>query len=553
MTISPLGDSAVVIALGETIDSSVAARVRAVAAEIERHPPAGLIDVVPAFATLAVYFDPLHAPAWETISAELAASVQRADAAVVSVDPRTVIIPVCYGGEFGPDLAGVAAHTRLPADEVVAQHAGGDYLVHAIGFSPGFPYLGGLPAQLETPRRATPRRLVPAGSVGIGGVQTGIYPSATPGGWNIIGRTPAELFDAARREPALLRAGDRVKFRAVPPEEFAALRENAGVQAATGAAPRAVVPPAARIEVLRAGMFTTVQDLGRPGWRAMGVPLSGAADPFALRVANALVGNAESAAGLEFTLVGPELRFTRDAVVALTGAAFADLPRWRPCNVAAGTVLKLGVARDGCRGFLAIAGGIDVPAMLGSRSTYVRAQLGGKEGRALRDGDVLPVTATTREIGNHWRIDERILPGYSRTPVVRVVRGRHAGEFGEGWLGAEFKTSSRSDRMGVRLEGGSLTRPAAADLVSLPVAPGTVQVPPDGQPIILLADAQTIGGYPQIAHVVSVDLPLVAQLRPGDRVRFQAVALRDAVELLVAQERALALLREGLAEKLGLK
>ena len=303
------------------------------------------------------------------------------------------------------------------------------------------------------------------------------------------------------------------------------------------------------IKILRAGMLTTVQDLGRRGHRASGVPLSGAMDAFALRVANLLVGNAENAAALEFTLRGPELEFSADTVVAVGGGDFGALPLWQPVHVAAGTRINFSAARLGCRGYLAIAGGFDVAPVLGSRSTYLRAALGGHDGRALRDGDGLHAPGLVPHVAGRWHIDERILPAYSAAPVVRVVRGAQADEFGA--LGdATFSVSQKSDRMGVRLAGPALGRKETGDLISMTVVPGTIQVPPDGQPIVLMADAQTIGGYPQIAHVIGVDLPLVAQLRPGDTVRFREIPLAEAHELTLARERALAILHEGLAEKL---
>jgi antagonist of KipI len=302
--------------------------------------------------------------------------------------------------------------------------------------------------------------------------------------------------------------------------------------------------------VHRAGMLTTVQDLGRSGHRAAGVPLAGAMDPFALRVANLLVGNLENAPALEFTLRGPELEFSADTIVALGGGGFAALPSWQPIEVAAGTRLKFENAMTGCRGYLAIAGGFEVPRVLGSASTYARAVLGGHEGRALRDGDVLHAPALSRHVLGRWRIDERILPAYAASPVVRVVRGAQTGEFGSEFFATVFSISPKSDRMGVRLAGPALARAGTAELVSMTVVPGTIQVPPDGQPIVLMADAQTIGGYPQIAHVVGVDLPLVAQLRPGDTVRFRDITLAEAHELTFARERQLGMLHEGLAQKL---
>jgi KipI family sensor histidine kinase inhibitor len=560
MTVFPLGDSAVVMVIGETVDAATTRRVREVATAIERQPPVGVVDVVPVFANVAVFVDPAQAAFFDVLRAELETLANEAGAAD-SIEMRTVEIPVCYGGEHGPDLEMIAARTQKGAEEVAALHASADYVVHAIGFAPGFPYLGGLPPELATPRRDTPRPRVAAGSVGIGGSQTGIYPLETPGGWNLIGRTPLTLFDAERAEPSLLHAGDGVKFRSISTAEFDALAPKPPVlgtrsQAernrevmSSGAGPANTVGPG--LAVVRAGMFTTVQDLGRRGHRAMGVPLSGAADFFALRLANLLVGNREDEAGLEFTLVGPELKFRHDTVIAVTGAEFERVPGWRPIVIRAGTSLAIGPARSGCRGYLAIAGGIDVAPVLGSRSTYVRARLGGHEGRRLVNGDVLPVRNVRRRFRDHWRIDERILPRYGGSAVVRVLLGEHAGHFDPGWTDCVFKVSTQSDRMGVRVTGAPLRRRVEGDLPSGAVAPGTVQVPPDGQPIVLLADAQTIGGYLQVAHVIAVDMPVVAQLRPGDDVRFIIVTMADARELIAAQERALGLLREGLAQKLA--
>lgn len=546
MTPTPLGDTAVVLAFSGPVDAAMASRVHALATEIGRHPPAGVVDIVPAFTSVAVFYDIARIGSFAALGAALQRLAERADAAVVSDAAPRVDVPVCYGGEFGPDLGEVAALHGLTPEQVIELHAGGDYLVHAIGFVPGFPYLGGLPAKIATPRRATPRPQVPAGSIGIGGAQTGIYPLATPGGWNLIGRTPVRLFDFARVPAGRLHAGDRVRFLPISPPEYR--RQEAEAENNLRAAPS---PGPAAIEVVQAGMLTTVQDLGRRGHRAQGVPLSGAADAFALRLANLLVGNADDAAGLEFTLVGAHLRFLRDAVIALGGAEFPGFPRWHPLNITAGTELKFGRARAGCRGYLAVAGGVDVPAVLGSRSTYARAGLGGFGGRPLRDGDRLVVPETNRRPHGRWHIDERILPEYSPSPVVRFIPGSQAEEFDPAVWRTRFTVTPQSDRMGVRLCGVRVTRNSTADLLSTAVAPGTIQAPPDGQPIVLLAEAQTLGGYPQVGHVIAVDLPLVAQLRPGDTVQFAPVSLAEAHQLALARERALAMVREGLASKFG--
>ena len=182
MTVSPLGDSAIVIAIGETLDAETTARVSAVANEIERKALVGVVDVVPVFGSVAVFFDPAQASPFDVLRAEFEAIVKTVEVSGAAAKDRTVEIPVCYGGEHGPDLGMIAARVQKSPDEVAALHASADYLVHAIGFAPGFPYLGGLPPELATPRRDTPRPRVPPGSVGIGGVHTGIYPLETPGG-----------------------------------------------------------------------------------------------------------------------------------------------------------------------------------------------------------------------------------------------------------------------------------------------------------------------------------------------------------------------------------
>jgi inhibitor of KinA len=224
MTLFPLGDAALVLEFGHQLDDATLAQVRALAASLGRDPPAGVTDVVPAFASVTVFYDLGQGVTYDQLCGELRTRAGRAASRPPFATTRAVEIPVCYGGEFGPDLGLVAAHAGLSTEEVVALHSGGDYRVHAIGFVPGFPYLGGLPVQLHTPRRATPRTQVPAGAVGIGGAQTGVYPLATPGGWNLIGRTPLALFRPTEEPPALLHAGDTVKFRPITMEEFAAWR-----------------------------------------------------------------------------------------------------------------------------------------------------------------------------------------------------------------------------------------------------------------------------------------------------------------------------------------
>jgi antagonist of KipI len=314
--------------------------------------------------------------------------------------------------------------------------------------------------------------------------------------------------------------------------------------------------------VQRAGFLTSVQDLGRTGFRQFGVSTSGALDSFALRVANLLVGNDESVAGLEVTVGGLHLRFDEERIVAWCGGEFdvqvgsRALRAGHVAHLQAGDEMKFSRAQIGCRCWLAISGGIDVPFVLGSRSTDLRANFGGFEGRALRDGDVLalgpapgsspPATAISSWAGPHdW-----VSPA-SRHPNLRFVRGVDWSRFDDVTIQLftkhQFSVSPDSDRMGVRLDGPELKRDDKTDLISEAVAAGTIQVPPSGKPILLLGDCQTIGGYPKIAHVITVDLGVAAQLRAGDGVRFSEVSLQDAHRLLLERERDLERFRIGLS------
>ncbi|HEY0945809.1 MAG TPA: 5-oxoprolinase subunit PxpB [Opitutaceae bacterium] len=569
MLISPLGDSALLIEIEAESAEAAATTAQRLARRLANTLLPGVHDVVPAFGTVSVHYAPGavqgDGPAG-TVEAWVREQASR-PLPKAGAGTREVTIPVCYGGNAGPDLAEVAAHAGLSTEEAIALHSEARYVVRAVGFTPGFPYLAGLPAKLHTPRRATPRTRVPAGSVGIGGAQTGIYPLATPGGWHLIGRTPLALFDPASTPPSRLQVGDVVRFRSVPEDAWAAspvesrppsanksseplLPRRAGALGPTGD------DKLAWMEVVKPGIWTTVQDVGRRGWQAQGVPVAGAMDCWALRVGNLLVGNAPEAAAVECTLRGPEVRFSRDAVVAVTGAAVEGIPVWQPFLVRAGETLSLAKFAAGCRAYLAVAGGVAVPSVLGSRSTYVPAGLGGLEGGALRAGDRLPLgQPRVQAVAGGWRLSPAIVPAWSAEPVVRVVRGAQADWFKAGaWaalLGSRYRVASQSDRMGLRLRGHALDRSEPREMVSEGVGAGAIQVPPDGQPIVLMADCQTLGGYPKIAHAISVDLPVLAQARPGDSVRFAETTLEEAQRMLRERERDLGILRVGLYQRYG--
>jgi biotin-dependent carboxylase-like uncharacterized protein len=327
------------------------------------------------------------------------------------------------------------------------------------------------------------------------------------------------------------------------------------------------------LKVLRAGVLSTLQDLGRWGSQRYGVPVSGVMDEVSHRLANWLVGNDENDATVEMTLVGPGFALTRDALIAVCGGDFEArvngerLPRARPVLARAGSTLDFGACRRGCRAYLAVAGGFAVEPVLGSRSTYLRGGFGGWQGRALRRGDLLPTgeaSATLypslqRTLGERraavaypaWSVAERVELLAPGPYVMRFVPGRHWDAFPAPvrgrFTGSEYRIGSSSDRQGYRLHGPLLAPETPIEVISSGVTFGTIQVPPDGEPIVLMANRQTTGGYPRLGEVAGVDLPLLAQLPPGSPVRFQPVELAAAQGLLLERERELARTREGIA------
>jgi antagonist of KipI len=299
------------------------------------------------------------------------------------------------------------------------------------------------------------------------------------------------------------------------------------------------------LEVLSGGLCSTVQDGGRHGWAALGVPAGGAADAHSLRLANLLVGNAELAAAIEITLAGPTLRFHRAARIALTGARIAAhceqqaLPGWRAIELPAGAELRLGGCADGARSYLAIDGGIAVEPVLGSRSTDLRGGFGGWQGRSLRSGDSLPlgrsrVACTRLRTGRRW-INPLPDLELGRTAVLRLLAGSDPLEDPASLFAQQWQVTPRANRQGLRLRGDALAVVNTGDRLSAPVVPGTIQLPPDGLPIMLGVDAQTVGGYPRIGHVIRADWPRLAQLKPGDHLMFREVDADTAAHAWQAQ------------------
>ena len=558
------GDSALLLELDATnssppssdLDWNVTAHAIAVADEVRRRGLAGVRDVVSTFRSVAVFFDPLA-----TDVAALAAALHEAAHAepaeagsyghlgfdVGAGFSRLIDVPVVYGGDSGPDLEDVAAFAGCTPEAAIDRHASRTYRVFMLGFLPGFTYMGSVDETIAAPRRATPRVRVPAGSVGIAGRQTGIYPRESPGGWQIIGRTVLQVFDAERTPPALFAPGDEVRFVPVAVDVAAGFsRLNAS------ATSRLKATPTNRwVTVLRPGLLTTVQDSGRWGYQDQGVPVSGPMDPVAHRLANAVVGNPRDAAALEATLLGPELLLEQDTTIAVAGADLrptlggSDLPQDTPVRCRAGAVLRFGERRSGARACVAFDGGIATAPVLGSRATHLLSALGGVEGRALKAGDRIPLGAARA------RVDLKVGPytrnvegktGMGRAGArVRVLPGPQADLFARDAFDllqrTRFAIAPPSDRMGYRLTGDrAIVRATDGAMISDAAFVGALQVPPSGDPILLMGDRQTTGGYPQIAIVITADLPLAAQLLPGDWIEFEVCTRANAIAALVAQE-----------------
>jgi len=531
--IVPASDASWLVTFGSGPDAQ--RHVQDFAAALLAAALAGVRNVHPAYGSVLVVCDPsVQDPTRLARELEALSATARARA-----DARTTVVelPVCYGGAFGPDLDFVAQRCGLDPAAVVRLHAEPIYDVAFLGFAPGFPYLDGLAQQLATPRLDAPRTHVPAGSVGIAGGQTGVYPVDSPGGWRLIGRTPRRLFRPDRSPPALVEMGERVRFRSISRREFEELaRADTPADAARASAGHD--EPGIRVE--KPGLLSSVQDLGRFGFGHLGVSVSGAADGLAARIGNRLVGNPDTAACIEMTLVGGTFAFETDAVVALAGAEFdahcdgVRTPWWEAVAVRRGARLEIGPARTGARCLLCVQGGIAVAPVLGSASTHLMTGIGGLGGRALAAGDRLGIGVAG---GAARAVDRASIERFYAPGPVRITPAPQsdafAGDVHAQLAAVEWRVREQSNRVGVRLGGPPLSAATggAGTLRTEGAARGAIQVPPDGQPIVLFVEHGTTGGYAKIANVCAADLHRVGQLRPRDTLRFAAIDFATARDL----------------------
>ena len=499
--------------------------------QLQAEPFPGQLDAVAAAATVLVKFATHpQALAARAVVADLDVDVLHHEGG------REVTIEVVYDGE---DLAEVGRLTGLGVDGVVTAHTSQIWTAAFGGFAPGFTYLVGENSSLTVPRRTSPRTAVPAGAVALGGEFSAVYPRQSPGGWQLLGRTSAVLWDLDREQPALIRPGDKVRYVAVGAAEVSPVPRNASGATAMKSSSHSD-EPVYGLAVESPGLQSLLQDLGRPGLGDLGVSASGAADQQSARQANRLVGNEAGAAVVENLLGGLKVRARGDQVLAVAGGTVpleirsadgAALRRPYGCAPFAlldGESLTLGAPSSGLRSYVAARGGFDVPPVLGSRSTDSMSGVGPPP---LIEGTRLPVAPVdgVRPVGHPEASTLRLGPGAAD---LRVTLGPRDDWFTEQAVqtlsGQEWSVTEQSNRIGVRLipdagTGESLVRSREGELASEGAVAGAIQVPPSGTPVLFLADHPVTGGYPVIAVVVPEDLPTAAQLPPGHRVRFTVV------------------------------
>ncbi len=507
----------------------------------------GSVEVVCGYATVMVS---LAEPDVELGAVRAVALQVYADSASGDIDRRDrsgriVTVPCAFDG---PDLDAVAACAGCSADEVVALMTERPLTVSVVGFSPGFAYLDGLPGPLRAvPRRDRPRPVVPAGSVALANGHAAVYPTASPGGWQLVGRTGFPLLSLARPPYAVLAPGDRVRFSGA----------GAGdpLEPAPPPVPGWTAPPRARrvLEVVAPGLRAVVQDGGRRGVAAVGVPSAGPADPVSFALANALVGNATGSGALELTGGGTRLRALAACHVAVAGAApglcldGSTVPAGQVVPLAAGQELAVGPLRRGCRTYLSVAGGILGPAVFGSSASD---ELTGLGPGPLGPGARLDAGPLTPPLGDHLTAGTAVELDEGGAPVeLRVVPGPHPEQFAPGALerlaDVVFRVESDSNRVGIRLRADfgapdlRRTGGEAGELDSQGVVTGAVQVPPDGDPVVLMPDHATLGGYPVLAVVASADHGRLGQCAPGTPVRLVPVDFAAAHEAARTARRVL--------------
>ena len=574
------GDKAVSVVFGSVINKEINGRVRALKNALLSLKADGITEMVTTYAALAVHFEStlirrkdliakIEAVLPEIMVAETEAGPEKENPAHGGSEAGQVKeIPVLYGGEAGPDLSDCAAKEGKTEEEIIRIHTSHEHYIYMLGFSPGHPYSARDEESFSFGRRETPRVRIPERSVVVQRNLTNITPFSQPCGWQVIGSTPLDITDYGRNKPFLFEAGDRLKFKAIDRAEYDRIREKEekrrqaekeNAEAIFGggldggpADGRGDSP--ADLEILSPGLMTTVQDDGRYGYQTYGVSPAGPMDARAFHLANLLAGNAQNTAALELCVTGPEIRVNKNTTVALCGADFGvkidgvPVPSYAGVPVQKGQVISFTPAKRGRYGYLAFRGGIYVPEVMGSRATLMKNQLGGVSGRKLAAGDRLKLGFGLLLNGPERRLPAEVPAAKEETVTLRVVKGPQDDMFTKESLRYFFNhgavVTDACDRQGARLQAKPLEFTGAKDIVSDGISFGAIQVPGDGQPILLLADRQTTGGYAKLGTVITADLGKAGQLQPGQQVRFVEVSPETAELIYLREYEALRKLEE---------
>lgn len=514
--------------------------------------PSWLLDAIPGIDSLLVSLN-FHDFEYSLIRSKARAEIHELLSNILSNKKLNTTkdsvhrIRVCYDPVLAPDLLASAEKCKLTVREFINRHKNSEIIVDILGFMPGFAYCSGLDPSLRLPRLEKPRTAVPPGSVAIAELQTAIYPKTTPGGWNIIGRSPDILFDPHKERPSLLNAGDRVQFIEIDIEQFKKIQAEADLKTSQ----QKKIPGSQKgaVEVISSGLLTTIQGLPRYGSAHLALSAGGPMDKDSARLANALVGNLEDAAGLEITGTGPKLLFHVDRWVAWVGAQCAAqidgraVPGNRPVYVHQGQTLSFGAMTQGYRIFLAIHGGIESEFILGGRGSHLSAGIGDK---LVQKGDVLNFSKPSREAPLLKQLDQDLqtFPKWSiaspslsgRNPQgIRAIPSMHLNLLNTQEQASLWKTvwtvSSQSNRMGMRLDSDFSTSSPITGIASQGIWFGTLQLPPSGQPILMMAEHGTTGGYPRLLETIDSERSKLAQLRPGDKIQFVPITLEEADQI----------------------
>lgn len=568
MKIIPFGEKAILINFEQRIDPDINAKVIAMKRGLE---VAGLPEItflIPAYCSLTVGFDSRRI-SFEKMKIRIE-EISEKGRKKENKESRILKIPVCYDPPYSLDIQEVTNQTGQKKEAIIEYHTSHQFRVFMLGFLPGFSYMGKVANQFFTKRRENPRLKIAPGSVGLAGAQTGIYPSEAPGGWQIIGRTPVKIYDPLRENPFLFQAGDFVEFYSISEVEFKAwndsnFNELSNLSKVNNSLPeversrdRGLVLPKRRSRLhstsqdrfstsgneitdqeknitfrfLKSGLLTSIQDFGRSGHQEFGVPVGGAMDKRAAEIANLLVEKKRNAPVLEITMIVPQIEISGACQIALTGADLSPklnnrpVKMWETLTISEKSVLSFGRNISGCRSYLAFRGDWNLKAWMGSFSAASTDSKSVTPDSVFGKNDVLegrglsPVSKKIFPEKYRFKTDNSLTVNVLKGPEFDLFTKKEIDFF----LNNKFKISNNANRMGYRLSQKIKNFKQKKGIISSGIIPGTIQITNAGQPVILMRDAQTTGGYPRIGNVISEDLDRLAQMKPGDEISFEMVS-----------------------------